>query len=444
MTGLPNKNSVILFILLIFIAVLVFGQTKFSFAARIDDLRQQMDETTKQKQAIEDEIKKLTDELDKTAGQSESLKKQINQLELTRKKLNSDVALTQKKIDLSNINIEQLGGQIDEKTKNMDVSRLSLAEMVRSLNETDSSTLLEIMLAQDNLSGFYNEVEMLQRLQVKVNENIGELKLMKDELEIKKGDESKANEKLKILKSGYLDQKFLVEANKTEKNQLLSETKNKESNYKKLLVEKQKLRDEFEQELSDIESQIKIEIDPTKLPQAGSGVLAWPFTAEKMLECKNYTKMLGNPYCVTQYFGVTSFAVANRNSKPHRAVDFRAPVGTQLLSSEDGVVLGQGDTDLTCRNASYGKWVVIKHNNGLSTLYAHMSLIKVVAGQTVKKGDLIGYSGNTGSSTGPHVHYSVIASQGLSIAHVPSKVCGRDYIIPVASLNSYLNPLLYL
>lgn len=423
---------------------LIFGQTGVSFAERVDDLRQQAEEINKQKQAIEADIKKYTEELNKTAGQSESLKKQISQLELTRKKLGSDLSLTQKKIGLSNINIEQLGDQIQSKGESIENARISLAEIVRNMHESDSTSLMEIILARNSFSDFFNEVETLNRMQAKIDEGLDELRVMKDELEIKKDEETQENKKLKGLKSSYLDQKTLVESNKTEKNKLLAETKNKEANYKKLIEEKQRLANEFDKELADIESQIKIEIDPNSLPTAGSGVLRWPFTNERMVECKEYLKSLGNPYCITQYFGLTSFAKTNRNGKPHQALDFRAPVGTPLVSSEEGVVLGQGDTDKTCRNASYGKWILIKHDNGLSTLYAHLSLIKVVAGQRVTKGEIIGYSGNTGSSTGPHLHYSVMASQGVSIAHVPSKVCGRDYIVPVASTNSYLNPISYL
>lgn len=438
-----NKISTVL-ILPILVAILIFSHARFVFADRIEELQQQLDEKTQQMKPIEEEIKKLTEELNKTLGEKSTLSSQIKSLELTRKKLNTDISLTQKKIELSNLNINQLEGQIQEKTSAMELSRLSLAETVRNLNEADSSGILALILSKDNFSDFFNDVESLQNVQARIGDNLEELKLIKDELGIKKDGASKEKEKLQGLKSNYLDKKTLVEIDKSETNKLLSETKNKESNYKKLIEDKERLRAEFEQELANIESQIKIEIDPNSIPAMASGVLRWPFTDERMEECKTYTKALGNPYCITQYFGITSFAKANRNGKPHQALDFRSPVGTALVASEDGIILGQGDTDKTCRNASYGKWVLIKHNNGLSTLYAHMSLIKVTSGQTVTKGQIIGYSGNTGSSTGPHLHYSVIASQGVSIAKVPSKVCGKEYTIPVASTNSYLNPASYL
>ncbi len=108
------------------------------------------------------------------------------------------------------------------------------------------------------------------------------------------------------------------------------------------------------------------------------------------------------------------------------------------------MVRGVGDTDLVCRGASYGKWILVEHPNGLSTLYAHLSLIKVSTGQQVLLGEIIGYSGNTGYSTGPHLHFTVYATQGVQIAQRKSAVCGGSYTMPIADLKAYLNPMSYL
>ncbi len=85
----------------------------------------------------------------------------------------------------------------------------------------------------------------------------------------------------------------------------------------------------------------------------------------------------------------------------HDGVDIRAPWGTPVRATAEGKVIYAG------WKAGYGKTVIIRHAFGFRTLYAHMSKIKVKPGRWVKSGQIIGYVGSTGRSTGPHVHYEV-------------------------------------
>jgi murein DD-endopeptidase MepM/ murein hydrolase activator NlpD len=115
------------------------------------------------------------------------------------------------------------------------------------------------------------------------------------------------------------------------------------------------------------------------------------------------------------------------------------------MSAASGVVVETGDTDKTCRGASYGRWVLIRHNNGLSTLYGHLELVRVSKGEQVGPGSTIGYSGSTGYSTGPHLHFTVFASAAVRVDDLPSSSCKNAiYRIPVASRNGYLDPESYL
>jgi murein DD-endopeptidase MepM/ murein hydrolase activator NlpD len=88
--------------------------------------------------------------------------------------------------------------------------------------------------------------------------------------------------------------------------------------------------------------------------------------------------------------------------KFHAGLDFTAPQGTPIYATADGVVKTAGFSD-----GGYGNHVVINHGYGYETLYGHMYRVKVRSGQRVKRGDLIGYVGSTGKSTGPHCHYEV-------------------------------------
>ncbi|MBN2349680.1 MAG: M23 family metallopeptidase [Bacteroidales bacterium] len=89
--------------------------------------------------------------------------------------------------------------------------------------------------------------------------------------------------------------------------------------------------------------------------------------------------------------------------KFHYGMDFTAPTGTEIYATGDGVIR---ETDQSKRG--YGNKIVVDHGFGYQTLYAHMTAFNVRQGQKVKRGDVIGFVGNTGLSTAPHLHYEVI------------------------------------
>jgi murein DD-endopeptidase MepM/ murein hydrolase activator NlpD len=93
-----------------------------------------------------------------------------------------------------------------------------------------------------------------------------------------------------------------------------------------------------------------------------------------------------------------------RRPAMHAGVDFRGPVGSPVKSTAPGVVIKAG------WNGGYGKLVEVRHENGVTSRYAHLSIILVRAGQKVEAGDILGKLGNTGRSTGPHLHYETRVS----------------------------------
>ena len=88
-------------------------------------------------------------------------------------------------------------------------------------------------------------------------------------------------------------------------------------------------------------------------------------------------------------------------TRAHKGIDLAAPTGTPVYATADGVI-GKAEWF-----SSYGLFIAIDHGADLETRYAHMSRLAVAAGERVKKGDVIGYVGSTGRSTGPHLHYEV-------------------------------------
>ncbi|WP_237582620.1 M23 family metallopeptidase [Pontibacillus yanchengensis] len=153
----------------------------------------------------------------------------------------------------------------------------------------------------------------------------------------------------------------------------------KETEYKITKKNGKVIREEVLSETVSKEAQKKIIIKGTKvIPSRGTGNFAWPTVG-----------------------GVLTSKQGPRWGSYHKGIDIAGVSDRTIKASDNGKVVEAG------RHGGYGNKVVINHNNGYKTIYAHMSSIKVSVGQTVRKGQAIGVMGSTGHSTGTHLHFEL-------------------------------------
>lgn len=157
----------------------------------------------------------------------------------------------------------------------------------------------------------------------------------------------------------------------------------------------------------------KLKIPPEGYEVAAKTIVAW----EKSLTAKKYassssssvsTKSLSNYSGYYSYdigVPISSIGVSRGYTWYHRGIDYRANNGTAVYAATSGRVASAG-----WNNSGYGKQIILSHSDGRSTRYAHLSGYAISRGAYVKRGQLIGYSGNTGRSTGPHLHFELMIS----------------------------------
>lgn len=395
------------------------------------DIQARIDQRASDIKALEKEIAGYQTQLNTLAGQKSTLTAAIQALTITEKKLKADIAVTNEKIDATTLRIKQLSSEIGTTQETIDDNTRVIFASFRAMNEEGQHSTIEILLSSRSLGQAVDGISQLAVLEGNIRDKITELAAAKTNLEGRKKSTETAKADLLKLQKQIQDQRAVVVANQSEKNALLKQTKNSEAAYAKLLTDKQALKESFEKEVLQYESELKLVVDKGKLPSAGTSVLSWP---------------MDNIY-ITQYFGNTPFATANPqiyNGSGHGGIDMRASVGTPIKAARSGTIVGVANTDIIRGCYSFGKWVMVRHDNGLSTLYAHLSVQSVSVGQTVTTGQVIGYSGNTGYSTGPHLHFSVYATDGVEIKLFTSSKNCKGATIPLAVLSAYLNPLSYL
>lgn len=429
------------FLTFIFVAVIFSSsfcwQNKVVFAqsSEIEKLQQEIRDRNNRLGDIEKEIAKFEADLKVVGAEKNTLQRAINQLELERKKIQAEITYTQQKINSTDLELDQLILEIDAAEKDISVQQEAVASLIRDNYQKGENTVVELILTKGNFSDFWKAMETNEQVQNSMSARVQNLQTLKTTLGDKKNDTLEKRGLLVELKNQYSDQNTVLTNNKAEQAELLNATKNEEAAYQRLLSEKQAAREKIIAEMREFEAELQFILDPNTIPTAGTQVFDWPLKS----------------IIITQLFGGTEFAKRNASAYGGRAyhpgVDFGAPRGTAIHAPLAGTVRATGNTDAVPGCYSWGKWTLIDHANGLTTLYAHQDVISVSQGQRVATGEIIGYVGSTGFSTGPHLHFTLYAKDGVSVRKFSEikavTSCGAA-TTPVAATEAYLDPMLYL
>ena len=420
---------------LVLIPSVWWGSNHVLAQVNIEALQTEIRDRNDRLSEIEKEIAKYETSLKEVGGEKKTLQGAIARLELERGKVQAEIKYTEQKINSTDLEINKLILEINNTEGDISKNEAAIAETIRRIYKSEQVTMIEAMLQNEKLSEFWSTLQTLDRVRNSMNERVSNLVTLQKTLENKRDQTTERRGELVSLKNQYSDQSSVLANNKAERSELLVATKNEEANYQKLLKQKQSAREQIVKEMRDFEAKLTFILNPNTIPASGSRVFDWPLSK----------------IVVTQYFGGTEFAKRNAGAYGGRAyhpgVDFGTPTGSQIKAPLAGTVRATENTDAVPGCYSWGKWTLIDHANGLATLYAHQNVISVVPGQRVATGEIIGYSGNTGYSTGPHLHFTVYAKDGVSVRKFNEikavTSCGAA-TTPVAATEAYLDPMLYL
>jgi murein DD-endopeptidase MepM/ murein hydrolase activator NlpD len=407
----------------------VFAQSE------IEKLRDEIADRGSRLAEIEAEIAKYEADLQEVGAEKKTLQSAINQLELERKKVNSEIAKTENLITSTDLEINKLVLEISRTEKEIEKAEEAIGAIIRTEYIAGNDTLLELLLRNERLSDFWSTYEAHENIKDTIQVKATDLGSFKELLNDQRTQNEKRRSRLSGLKDQYSEQNEVLVNNKAEQADLLEVTKSEEQNYQQLLATQKSAQEQILKELREFESKLQFFLDPTTIPSPGTAVFSWPVAN----------------MVITQLFGGTEFAARNAavygGRAYHPGVDMGAPRGTPILAPLTGTVRAVGNTDAVPGCYSWGKWTLIDHANGLSTLYAHQDVLGVTAGQKVNTGDIIGYIGSTGYSTGPHLHFTVYAKKGVTVRkfnEIKTVTSCGPATTPVAATDAYIDPMLYL
>jgi murein DD-endopeptidase MepM/ murein hydrolase activator NlpD len=402
-----------------------FSGPKPAAAQTTEELQAQMNDTSAQIKKLKDEIAQLQSQLTTTTAQKQTLQTTVRGLDLQIQKLQKSLALTQSQIAQKDKDIQSLGSTIHTTESKIGTSQDQIATTLRDLDQLTENSMVAALLGEGTLASFFDQAVSLSTVRDQLKNHVDDLAALKSNLDSSKKTAEQKRQELAALQSDLSDQKQGVSVVRTTQNSLLTQTKNQEAQYQAMIAKKKAEEASFEDALIKL-AQSLAPADPSTAPPPQRGIIGWPLASIR----------------VTQYFGNTSFAASGAyNGQGHNGVDFAAAIGTPVKAVLGGTVLdiNQGVAPM----CQYGKWVLVKHPNGLTSLYAHLSSISVAKGQTVTQGQTVGLSGNTGYATGPHLHLTLYISSAVTFKNYTCN-SGAVAYIPVAPLNAYLNPFSYL
>lgn len=362
----------------------------FSNASLIDDIKKQIADRERELKELEQKALQYKTNITDAQKQQKTLKSKIADLNGQLSYLENQIDITATKINQTSLFIKKLKLEIEDQEKKLKLKKIYIASVIQTINDFDNTAMLELIVSNPNLSDFFGQAQYIEALQTEIQRDLDYIQLLKSKLEDRKGEQETKEDELQDLKGDLSAKKDIADSQKSEKENLLAKTKNQEKKYSALLTETQKKRQDIQKEIYELEEKLKYTIDPSTIPAARPGLLDWPTKGR-----------------ITQGYGPTSqTGFINNVYNFHNGLDIANSIGTPIYAPLGGRVVAMGNDG----EYAYGKWVAINHENGLTTLYGHLSLQSVSVGQTVKKGQRIGYMGSTGFSTGSHLHFTVYAT----------------------------------
>jgi murein DD-endopeptidase MepM/ murein hydrolase activator NlpD len=405
------------------------------YADSEEDLQKAIEEKRLEMESLNKQINQTQSRISTLQGQGKTLGSAIGQLDNSIRQANLSIRASEVSIEKLSLEIESLTGEVQEVGVKVVSRQMAVGELLRQLQRNDDWTLLESLLTSKTISEGIAEVNAITALQGNLTNEVTELTKLQGDLSTNIVVNDNKRGQLAVETINLENRKIIFDEQKDQKQDLLVVTKNQEGEYQKLLTSLEEQQQTLTSEISDIETQLSKGFDRSTVPSRQKGFLAWPVTSSGGVATG----------VITQRYGETAYSTRYYRGRPHNGTDIGASTSTEVRAAADGVVVR---SDYNGLYYQYGQYVLINHHNGFSTLYAHLSKSAVSSGQKIKKGDLLGYVGNTGFSTGAHLHFGLYATPAGGWSAGGSREAGGLVSVPPATglvpVGVTLNPEQYL
>lgn len=345
------------------------------FSSSAASLSQRLAEAQSQKKAAEKELSDILSQKKTAENDRASVENDIE-------KLTCEIIAVQSEISSAEALLSSKKAELAEAEEACDRQFDSFKTRARIMYENGPSTYIEILFSSGSFSEFLSSLEIISKLLEYDNKVLNERKVVREEISAQKAEIEVLLDELETRRQTLDEMQSALNVKKQSQNTLIAQLSDKENALKKQ-VEEQTAEENRIQSL--INQAISSESTSPAKSASSTGVMQWPCPSTKR---------------ITSYFSTRQHPI-DGVTKMHNGIDIAGYLGVDIVAADGGTVLFAGNS------SSYGKYIVISHGNGITTLYAHCSQLIVSAGASVSKGQVIAKVGSTGKSTGPHLHFEV-------------------------------------
>lgn len=344
--------------------------------ADVNDLKNEAGDLADQRKELESQLSALADD------KSEALKRK-NLLDQQITNLSSQISNVEKQISTYEALITQTEAELAEAQEKEEAQYELFCSRVRDMEKRGTVSYWSVLFRATSFTDLLSRLDIINEIMDADQAVIDELEALQAEIETKKEELETSKTESEAAKADLVSKKSDLDAQRTKANKLVQEIEANESDYQSTL-------DAIEAEEEAIQNKI-VQLSQQLAAQSGSGSSAalggyiWPVSSRR----------------ITSPFGPRNTGISGASTN-HKGVD----IGGVYYSSEVHAAKA-GTVIISQYSSSYGNYVVVSHGSGNTTLYAHMSSRKVSVGDYVNQGDVLGITGSTGISSGPHLHFEI-------------------------------------
>ena len=365
------------------LALLIFALAVFPASPALAVSQAEIDALEEQRDALKAERESMQADIDALKIEQAGILEQKRALDEQNEVYRQELELIEEQVSLYTRLVDEKAAELEEATAAEEEQLATYKQHVRAMEENGKYTYLSIIFGSRSLSELMSNLDMIGEIMEADKRIYDQYTAAREKAEEIKAEYEVTLEQLSEKQDEYEAEKVELEAKIAEASamieQLEAEISTNYDLYLEVLAQEEALESDIQNKIAELERQEAA----SSITSTGSYI--WPLPG----------------YSPGSAYGWRMHPIFNE-MRFHAGEDIGAPSGTPILAADSGVASVYPDN-----GNGYGNYIMINHGGGRVTLYAHMSAFAISGGATVTQGQVIGYVGSTGNSTGPHLHFEV-------------------------------------